>query len=439
MGLCGTTDANPGRQVPYLSNNGIVSDAVTTNGVPLPAAVIEEALAAFYGEDPRGSWTLRVSDDSSGNGGSLGQLGDRARDAAGGAGLHDDVDHELDAGHPGGFSRGDHVVHRRRRRRHTRSVASGLQTFITHTAPGDLDITLTSPTGTVMTLTTDNGGSNLNVFNGTQWDDKADPGHQVPFTGDTFTASRLVTDTAFANGTLKTTLVPEEAFGAFQGENPNGTWTLRSSDDAAGGTGTLSSWTLEITTTACPLSCVVSCDDGNPCTDDSCSPATGCVNTNNTASCDDGNVCTTADTCSGGTCVGGPAPDCSDGNVCTDDACIPATGCVTTNNTASCSDGNACTTADTCAGGLCVGGPAPNCNDGNVCTNDSCNTSTGCVNTNNTASCSDGNACTTADTCAGGTLRRRPGAELQRRQRLHERLVQHVDGLRQHEQHRVLQ
>src|SRR5205823_9640615 len=54
-------------------------------------------------------------------------------------------------------------------------------------------------------------------------------------------------------------------------------------------------------------------------------------------------------------------PNCSDGNVCTDDACDPATGCVNTPNTAACTDGNACTTADTCAGGVCVGGPPPFC------------------------------------------------------------------------------
>ncbi|MFQ5479465.1 MAG: hypothetical protein ACE5E4_12725, partial [Candidatus Binatia bacterium] len=127
------------------------------------------------------------------------------------------------------------------------------------------------------------------------------------------------------------------------------------------------------------------CDDGNVCTDDSCDPATGCVNTNNTAPCDDGDACTTADTCSGGACVGGAAPNCDDGDVCTDDSCDPATGCVNTNNTAPCDDGDACTTADTCSGGACVGGAAPNCDDGDVCTDDSCDPATGCVNTNNTA------------------------------------------------------
>ncbi len=145
----------------------------------------------------------------------------------------------------------------------------------------------------------------------------------------------------------------------------------------------------------------LNCDDSNPCTDDSCNPATGCVHTNNTAPCSDGNACTTADTCLGGACVGGPAPNCDDSNPCTDDSCNPATGCVHTNNSAPCSDGSACTTADTCSGGLCVGGPAPNCDDSNPCTDDSCNPATGCVHTNNTAPCDDGNACTTADTCIG--------------------------------------
>ncbi|MGB2987039.1 MAG: cohesin domain-containing protein, partial [Phycisphaerae bacterium] len=144
------------------------------------------------------------------------------------------------------------------------------------------------------------------------------------------------------------------------------------------------------------------CDDGNVCTDDSCDSAIGCVHTNNTASCDDGDACTTNDTCSGGTCVGGPPPDCDDGNVCTDDSCDVVLGCRHVNNTAPCDDGDACTTNDTCSGGACVGGPPPDCDDGNVCTDDSCESARGCVHTNNTASCDDGDACTTNDTCSGG-------------------------------------
>jgi len=145
-----------------------------------------------------------------------------------------------------------------------------------------------------------------------------------------------------------------------------------------------------------------SCDDHNVCTTDSCNPATGCVHTNNTAPCSDGDACTTNDTCSGGTCVGGPAPNCDDGNVCTTDSCDPATGCVHTNNTAPCSDGNACTTNDTCSGGTCVGGPPPSCDDHNVCTTDSCNPASGCTHMNNTLPCDDANACTFPDACSGG-------------------------------------
>src|SRR5436309_4065137 len=149
---------------------------------------------------------------------------------------------------------------------------------------------------------------------------------------------------------------------------------------------------------------------GAPCTGTNvCLTATTCDGagvcgggTPTPGACNDGNPCTTADTCAGGVCVGGPALNCDDGNVCTTDSCNPATGCVNTPNTAPCDDGNACTTRDTCAGGACVGGPAANCNDANVCTTDSCNPATGCVHTANTASCDDGNVCTTADTCAGG-------------------------------------
>ena len=48
------------------------------------------------------------------------------------------------------------------------------------------------------------------------------------------------------------------------------------------------------------------CDDGNPCTDDSCAPDSGCIFEPNTEPCDDGTVCTEEDTCSNGQCAGQP-------------------------------------------------------------------------------------------------------------------------------------
>jgi subtilisin-like proprotein convertase family protein len=122
-------------------------------------------------------------------------------------------------------------------------------TFITHTFAADLDITLTSPAGTVVTLTTDNGAGNDDVFNGTVWDDDANPGGQVPYT----TNNGMVTDHAYVNATTATPLTPEEAFAAFIGENPNGTWTLTISDDLAGDGGSLNSWALDIDTYNCTV------------------------------------------------------------------------------------------------------------------------------------------------------------------------------------------
>jgi hypothetical protein len=144
------------------------------------------------------------------------------------------------------------------------------------------------------------------------------------------------------------------------------------------------------------------CDDGNPCTDDSCDPTKGCLNVNNTLACDDGNKCTTADKCAAGKCVGGPAPNCDDSNPCTNDSCDPTLGCVNTNNTLACEDGSKCTVGDKCSGGKCVPGPAPNCDDSNVCTDDSCDPATGCVNKNNTLACDDGSKCTAGDKCSAG-------------------------------------
>jgi subtilisin-like proprotein convertase family protein len=118
-----------------------------------------------------------------------------------------------------------------------------LKTFISHSRPGDLDITLTSPAGTVVTITTDNGGGNDDVFNGTLWDDSANPAGLVPYTSN----NGLVTDHSYLNGVLASPLVPEEGLIAFKNENPNGLWTLTIVDDFTGETGFLSSWSLVVT------------------------------------------------------------------------------------------------------------------------------------------------------------------------------------------------
>ncbi len=144
------------------------------------------------------------------------------------------------------------------------------------------------------------------------------------------------------------------------------------------------------------------CDDANPCTSDTCDPASGCSNVANTHPCDDGDPCTVGDACSAGACVSGTFVDCDDGNPCTDDACDGAGGCINTPNTLACDDGDACTVGDACSDGVCVPGAAADCEDGNACTDDSCDPASGCVNAPNALACDDGDVCTQGDTCQGG-------------------------------------
>jgi subtilisin-like proprotein convertase family protein len=110
-----------------------------------------------------------------------------------------------------------------------------LTTAIAHPACFDLDVQLIAPSGKTVTVTTDNGGVNDDVFNGTLWDDNV---------------NAPVTDHVFTNLVTATPLSPEGRLSAFRGENPNGVWTLRIADDSQGNTGSLSSWSLAVSALA---------------------------------------------------------------------------------------------------------------------------------------------------------------------------------------------
>ncbi len=169
------------------------------------------------------------------------------------------------------------------------------------------------------------------------------------------------------------------------------------------------------------------CDDGNPCTDDSCHPILGCQHTNNTSACDDGSLCTFGDVCANGTCAGtpvtcadpdpcdgvetcdpgtggcivGPPPTCDDGNVCTDESCVSGVGCVYSNNSAPCDDGEPCTTGDVCIAGACTG-MSTFCDDGNACNGvETCNAGTGLCVAGTPVPCDDADSCT-LDACVAG-------------------------------------
>ncbi len=147
------------------------------------------------------------------------------------------------------------------------------------------------------------------------------------------------------------------------------------------------------------------CNDGNVCTADSCNPSSGCVFSPLTVACDDGDPCTVNDMCSAGKCVAGAEQSCNDSNPCTDDSCTAGTGCKFTPNTATCNAGNVCTTGDTCSGGTCqAGSSAGACDDGDTCTTDTCDPTNGCTFTAiaDGSACDDGNVCTTGEQCALG-------------------------------------
>ena len=81
-----------------------------------------------------------------------------------------------------------------------------------------------------------------------------------------------------------------------------------------------------------PSQCVVDADcKGQPlvchqfkCADGECIE----VPVDNDTSCSDGNMCTAPDTCQDGDCVSGPEIVCDDKDPCTEDSCDPASGCV---------------------------------------------------------------------------------------------------------------
>ena len=172
------------------------------------------------------------------------------------------------------------------------------------------------------------------------------------------------------------------------------------------------------------------CNDGNVCTNDACDPIKGCQVSANGAPCDDGSVCTLGDGCAASKCVAGKPVSCNDGNPCTDDSCDAKAGCKHAFNTAPCDDGNGCTKGDVCALGACKVGatgcaktalcqpgaktPVCKCNagysgDGFTCADiDECKVANGgchkdaiCTNTPGSSSCAckpgysgDGKSCT---------------------------------------------
>ena len=113
-------------------------------------------------------------------------------------------------------------------------------------------------------------------------------------------------------------------------------------------------------TGVCEPGKALECDDDNPCTNDGCSGGTCFFDTGSEgAACSDGDACTVKDHCTGGECESGGPMACDDGNPCTKDSCHQAAGCIKTKlaDGTACSDGDPLTEGDQCFQAACAAGP----------------------------------------------------------------------------------
>ena len=149
------------------------------------------------------------------------------------------------------------------------------------------------------------------------------------------------------------------------------------------------------------------CDDGDPCTADSCVPGAGCEHTPATGACDDGDACSVGDTCVDGVCTAGVTAVCDDLNPCTADMCIAGpVGCTVQmlDDGAACANSDPCLEPGVCEAGTCVDQQPVTCEDPGPCLSSSCVAFEGCLSKfdPNGSPCDDGNPCTQEGQCSAG-------------------------------------
>lgn len=151
---------------------------------------------------------------------------------------------------------------------------------------------------------------------------------------------------------------------------------------------------------ACAPGEALECDDGNPCTQDTCLPESGCVfpALADGASCDNGNLCDGRETCIRGTCREGEPPDCNDSNPCTDDYCLPGSGCQHDRLPDSSGCGKGPCGPSACFEGECRLLDPDYCVDANLCTWDQCDPQKGCIH----GPVPDGRVCGACRVCSNG-------------------------------------
>jgi subtilisin-like proprotein convertase family protein len=215
--------------------------ATFTPGVAIPAAIPERNLSGLMGESPNGAWQLQVANAGPVAGATLTswslQVTSQPNNAPlATATLASTTAHQI----PHGGSIAPTLM------------ASGLahalyKATVTVMAPhpfsGRLSISLGSPSGKTIPLTSGIGGDVADVFAQTTFDDGA-----MLLLG--------CTGSGCADGAGPiSAVVPHGSLSALVGDDPNGTWTLYVTD--AGGDparkGTLNGWSLSLTPALCPI------------------------------------------------------------------------------------------------------------------------------------------------------------------------------------------
>ena len=218
-----------------------ITDASTTNATVLARIAPEEPLAVFAGEDPNGTWSLLIRDRENGRTGTLDGWSLDISTVSAPVINTDTAATSAESKLVPAVGNVESSV--------TIAGASGpvvdltVLTRIRHSRSSDLRISLRSPAGTVVLLTTSNGSSNADVYNGTRWDDQA--GKLVP-------PGPPISDATFSASTPVALAAPQGPFAAFAGEDPNGTWTLLVSDTRLNQDGgALVGWSLDLSTASC--------------------------------------------------------------------------------------------------------------------------------------------------------------------------------------------
>jgi subtilisin-like proprotein convertase family protein len=218
-----------------------VTEAVFANGAALARVAPERSLALLNGEPPNGDWSLRVADLAANgaagtlDGWSIALTVQQDNPLLAPSTFASVTDLAIPSGDLSGATAKISVE----------GVAGSLREVtitvdIAHPDSRELTVTLESPVGKTVRLTTKNGAGVADTFADTTFDDRA------PLLIGCDGPGCL----ALTGGPVERA-APEGALSALVGDAPNGDWKLHVVDDRSGRVGTLEAWSLTLTPALC--------------------------------------------------------------------------------------------------------------------------------------------------------------------------------------------